>query len=163
MKNKNGFTLIEIMVVVLIIATLASIAYPLYNKVILKSRMAEAITLTEIVREAQQRSNLLNGAYFGQFTNAHVTGNTRLIKASDVTVKNGNLKRGYYTVSIKDSYKEKNNCIIVKYGEEEDSPIFTIYAVVDDNHIWCEENEDANINVCEILPESEDSKNVCAG
>ena len=161
MKNKNGFTLIEIMVVVLIIATLASISYPLYNKVIIKSRMAEAIALTEIVREAQQRSNLLNGAYFGKFTNAHVTGNTRLIKASDVTVKNGNLKRGFYTVSVKDSDKTKNDCIIVKYGEKEDNPVFTIYTLVDDNHIWCEENEEADASICELLPETEDSENVC--
>ena len=63
MKNKKGFTLTEIMVVVLIIAGLSAISYPLYTKAITKARVAEAVALTEIVREAQQRKRRPAGLY----------------------------------------------------------------------------------------------------
>lgn len=43
MKNERGFTLIEIMLVVVIIAVLASIALPAYSKYQNKSKVAAAI------------------------------------------------------------------------------------------------------------------------
>ena len=100
MKNKLGFTLMEVMVVVLILAGLAAVAYPTYSKVIMKARTAEALSLGEIVREAEQRALAVNGSYFGAFTNDHVSGKTRLIKAGGVTVSGGVLKKDNYRVSL---------------------------------------------------------------
>ena len=49
---KQGFTLIELMVVVLIIGILSSIALPQYEKAIAKARAAEALTTTKNILDA---------------------------------------------------------------------------------------------------------------
>ena len=171
MKNKKGFTLMEMMVVVLIIAGLAAVAYPVYTKAIIKARIAEALSLTEIVREAEQRSLAINGQYFNKFTNEHISGNTRLIKGrtGELSLLDGALKKGLYTVSIArrsegdntSASANKSHCIVVSYGEEEADPLFTIYVPIEDSRIWCEEsNEDTGI--CSMIPNVENTPIDCS-
>ena len=45
--NKKGFTLIEILVVVLIVAILAAVALPNYTRAVNKSRLAEAVLISK--------------------------------------------------------------------------------------------------------------------
>ncbi len=157
MKNKKGFTLTEIMVVVLIIAGLSAISYPLYTKAITKARVAEAVALTEIVREAQQRNLVVNGSYFKAFNNSHVTGRTRLIKGNDAkVVEGGVLKKGLYMVKINST----KNCIVVSYGDDLDDPIFTIYTPIEDSRMWCTEADGGN-GICAIMPSLETGANTC--
>ena len=167
MTNKKGFTLMEMMVVVLILAGLAAISYPVYTKTIMKARLAEAISLTEIVREAQQRSLDVNGTYLSAFVaGIHDTGRTRLIKSNTgehyLTVEGGNLiVKDLYIVTImnetengSNSNPVENGCIAVKFLRGPgltDNPIFTIYAHVEDSRIWCEEADDSN-GICGTIP-----------
>ncbi len=149
MKNKKGFTLMEMMVVVLIIAGLSAIAYPTYTRVITKARVSEALSLAEIVREAQQRYLVVNGtgAYFPEFTDDHISGRTRLIKSGGVSVSNGKLTKGDYTVSISG---DDNECIEVSYRNS----TFKITTHVEDSKIWCEEVEGVT-GICNTIPSLE--------
>ena len=45
MQNQKGFTLIELMIVIAIIAILAAIALPAYNNYVAKSQVTEAVSL----------------------------------------------------------------------------------------------------------------------
>ena len=63
MKNKNGFTLVELLVVVLIVGILAAIAVPQYQKAIEKSKGMQAITLLRTIGEASNYYYLSSGKW----------------------------------------------------------------------------------------------------
>ena len=58
MKNKKGFTLIEILVVVLIIGILASIALPQYQRAVDKAKYTNLMPITKTIVESQLRALL---------------------------------------------------------------------------------------------------------
>ncbi|BDU17570.1 type IV pilin protein [Lysobacter auxotrophicus] len=62
-KKMRGFTLIELMIVVAVVAILAGIAYPMYNDAIRKSRRGQAkADLIELTQLAE-RYRSVNGTY----------------------------------------------------------------------------------------------------
>ena len=72
MKNQNfirtyismrGFTLIEMMVVVVILGILVSIAYPSYTSYLLKSRRAEAKSMLQEIQLRQEKYRANNSSY----------------------------------------------------------------------------------------------------
>jgi len=61
--GQRGFTLIELMIVVAIIAIFAAIAYPSYQRAILKSRRADAKTALLDLASRQERFFTTHNAY----------------------------------------------------------------------------------------------------
>lgn len=66
-KFAKGFTLLELLVVVLIIGLLASIALPQYRKSVEKSQVAPILSLLRTLYQAQESYYLSNGVYANKF------------------------------------------------------------------------------------------------
>ena len=67
MQNKKGFTLLELLVVVLIIGILAGIALPQYQKAVMKSRYSAMMDIVNAINDAEDRYYLLHDKYASTF------------------------------------------------------------------------------------------------
>ena len=73
MSKKKGFTLIEMLVVVLIIGILAAIAFPQYQLAVLKSRYTQLMVMGDALRKAQDAYYLVHGKYALKINDLDIT------------------------------------------------------------------------------------------
>lgn len=66
--RQQGFTLLELMIVVAVVGILAAIAYPSYQEYVKKSRRSEARAALLTVAQAQEKFYTANGTYAGVLT-----------------------------------------------------------------------------------------------
>ena len=71
-QNKKGFTLIEMLVVVLIIGILAGIALPQYQKVIDKAKIIKLMPLVDGIIKSQEIYFITNGEYALDLSNLDI-------------------------------------------------------------------------------------------
>ena len=63
MRSRNGFTLIELMIVVVIIGILAAVAIPKFNQVSRNAKQAEAPPVLKQLHTLQERHQQMKGVY----------------------------------------------------------------------------------------------------
>ena len=100
-SRKRGFTLIELLVVVLIIGILSSVALPMYEKAVEKSRATQALTLLKSVYQAQLMYKLANGNYAPSFDELDIdvpwTGNSQWFTGATDTRSNADWSLQMYS------------------------------------------------------------------
>lgn len=87
MKKYNGFTLMELMIVVAIIGIVSAIAYPSYDSYMKKSKRADAKVGLSKIADKQERFYLQNNTYTTSFAAAG-------LNTSNISTE------GYYTFSV---------------------------------------------------------------
>jgi type IV pilus assembly protein PilE len=94
----GGFTLIELMAVLVVIALLAVIALPAFTDSVRRSRRADAITELNRIAQAQERWRASNTAYNTADVSSATTG-LRLVAGTTVATTY-TLASGLYTIAI---------------------------------------------------------------
>ncbi|MDE2371736.1 MAG: prepilin-type N-terminal cleavage/methylation domain-containing protein [Burkholderiales bacterium] len=87
-RQPLGFTLIELMIAIVVMAVLASIAFPSYLNAVRKSRRAEAISALTWIQQAEERYRANNTLY------------TTSAAAPPAGIGSAPAGSGYYTYSI---------------------------------------------------------------
>ena len=90
MNRKSGFTLIEVLVVVAILAVLSAIAYPLYNSQIEKARRSDARAALLEIAQAEERFFTVNGTYTDDLNQLSL----------DADLQGGVSEEGLYTIGL---------------------------------------------------------------
>jgi type IV pilus assembly protein PilA len=88
---QKGFTLIELMIVVAIIAILTAIALPAYQDYTIRSKVSEAVVAMDAAKLAVTETASSNGVLATAVTNATAAGYTSQVTSyvSSVTITNG--------------------------------------------------------------------------
>lgn len=107
--RRSGFTLTEVLIVVLIVAVLAAIAYPIYTKSATKSRAVEAINLLEMVRNKQLIKFARDKKYH---TDISALGQLTSNKNQE-SISGQELKINNYTLSL----NAAKNCVTATYDK----------------------------------------------
>jgi type IV pilus assembly protein PilE len=96
-RPRRGFTLIEVMITVAIVAILAAVALPAYFDSVRKARRADAINGLSRAQQAQERLRSDSPTYGSGFVN--VTAAT-LAASSPGTAATFASSEGYYTIAV---------------------------------------------------------------
>ena len=97
-RKQPGFTLIELMIVVAIIGILAAIAIPTYQRYVIRTQVAEGLTLSSGAQSAVSEFIMENGAWPANNNEAGLPVGTEI--------------RGAYTKQV----TVEDNVIVILYG-----------------------------------------------
>ncbi|MDP8265119.1 MAG: prepilin-type N-terminal cleavage/methylation domain-containing protein [Candidatus Aceula lacicola] len=73
MNKKTGFTLMEVILVVIIVAILAAVAIPQYSGIVERTRASEGVHVLGAILSSMERYHLENSAYTNNLGNLDVT------------------------------------------------------------------------------------------
>jgi len=108
-KVQQGFTLIELMIVVAIIGILAAIAIPAYQDYTIRAQVSEGLNLSAGAKAAVSEFYLGRGVYPANNTEAGISLNTEI---QGNYVSQVNVNAGAITVTFSNSSPQKANLAI---------------------------------------------------
>lgn len=88
--KQRGLTLVELMVVVAVMAIVATVGYPLYTNQVEKARRADAKIALETIAQAQERYYTINGEYAATLSSLQIS----------TDLQSGTSEEGYYNITV---------------------------------------------------------------
>ena len=146
--NKKGFTLMEVLIVVIIIAGLAAVTYPSYRTSIERARASEAVTMLGTIQAAQEKHFVNYESYGEKFSD--INDFTPAIK--DFNPSANFFRTEYFKYSLlKDSNSRRYAEARRTKGQQLVNKGYRLHAYYDEGFIRCK-----------VLNNSEDGEKVCA-
>jgi type IV pilus assembly protein PilA len=105
--NQQGFTLIELMIVVAIIGILAAIALPAYQDYTARAQVSEAMTLASGLRSAVTEFYSSEGDFPANNTSAGISGTIEGSYVASVVVNNGLITAKMKSTGVSEGIKDK--------------------------------------------------------
>jgi type IV pilus assembly protein PilE len=107
MRGKEGVTLLEVMIVVVIVGILAAVAIPAYNDYVTRSRRSDAFTALETVRAAQEMYRAERGFYAGAITS--LSGCASTMAGENYTISVTRTDNTHYTATAQGQAKQADD------------------------------------------------------
>ena len=131
-NNKKGFTLLELLVVVLIIGILAAIALPQYKRAVEKAHAMEAVQTVKTVSDALHRYYLIHNKFPDEQANWGWT------KELDIDMPKISSHFKYFRGSI---------YISMYKGDDQLNHLYMISKVIDLDHPWYKRGLTCNVGI----------------
>ena len=144
--NKKGFTLMELLVVVIIIAGLAAMTYPTYRVFIERARVNEAVNLVGTIQAAEAKHFVSYESYGEHFSDIN-----DFEPAVDTFVPNSNTfstQYFQYTIIVDNPI---GNSRVTAMRRNSDTDDYEIIGFFNEGFIRCQVFTDAGEKICSSL------------
>lgn len=110
-RRERGFTLIELMIAVVVVAILAAIAFPSYQRYVLRSHRVEAQAVLSEAAARQERYYSQNNAYASTAAALNMTSNVNALQYYSLAISNVTATTYTLTATAKGAQAKDGQCL----------------------------------------------------
>lgn len=116
-RRERGFTLIQLMIAVVVVAILAAIAFPSYQRYVLRSHRVEAQAVLSEAAARQERYYSQNNAYASTAAALNMTSNVNALQYYSLAISNVTATAYTLTATAKGSQAKDGQCLTLSLDQ----------------------------------------------